>query len=162
MGRFKRIQQITALLTCLLFTSTAHAADDFYKYADLPLRLIPEYVPCIFEGREFACFTRDQTIELFTLEVQAKYWHANWREKLSVLDEKNIQIDNLNERLKLYDNITVEDNKFIDDLMKDFVKTTKDRNEWRAKAENPPKWPLWVGVTAFTLGAGAFISSLVR
>jgi len=162
MERTRRAQQSTALVTCLALASTAFATDDFYETTPLPARLIPEYIPCEFQKKQYACFDENQVVELFALEIRAMYWHKNWRNSIRLLSIKETQLVNLNKRLEIYDGISNRDDAFIIKLTEDFITLSNEKNKYQVLAENPPTWPLWVGGTSLAVGLGAFLIALIK
>ena len=89
MERFRRVQQKVALLV-LLVTSSAHAQDNakLFQLTPLPDRLVPEYIACVYKDVRYACFDAAQMVQLNTLEVQARYWHTQWEDSMSLLEAK--------------------------------------------------------------------------
>ena len=163
MERFRRVQRKVAFLV-LLVTSNAHAQDasKLFQLRPLPARLLPEYTPCMYKDVRYACFDAPGMIALNTLEIQARYWHSQWEDYSSLLAVKDAELLKAQDQISLHyameredqDQILVLNNRLSDEI--------EAKNNWRAKAENPPTWPLWVGGTVGVLGLGAFLSSLAR
>lgn len=157
MGRFRRVQQVIAVLVVFAFSNTALAADDFYENTELPARLVPEYKPCTVSGVRYACYTQEQMVEIFAFEARAKYWHTQWQSKKSILLEKELQIEKLDKIIDLALAINQRDDDFVSQLSADYMDMAKLKNEFRAKAENPPTWPLWLGGAGLAVGLGALL-----
>jgi len=163
MERFGRVQQKVALLV-LLATSSAQAQDNakLFQLTPLPDRLVPEYIACVYKDVRYACFDAAQMVQLNTLEVQARYWHTQWEDSMSLLEAKEGALVASQKQILVHLDLERQDQDHITGLNEQLTAEIEAKNEWRSKAENPPTWPLWVGGAAGILGLGAFLSSLAR
>jgi hypothetical protein len=101
-------------------------------------------------------------VELNVLEIQARYWHSQWEDYTSLLAVKDAELLKAQDQILLHYAMERQDQDQILVLNNRLTDETEAKNEWRSKAENPPRWPLWVGGTLGVLGIGAFLGSLVR
>lgn len=163
MDRSKRVQSAFAAVIILFVTCAAKADEDyFYTTKPLPGRLVPMYLPCTYQGIQYACFDKDQTQTLFKLELQARYWHEQMQIKTHLLILKDEALDNTMQRITLLTDGHKESEAYIAQLNHDLINEVEAKNKWRAKAENPPMWPVWLGGTCAVLGLGAFLGSLLH
>lgn len=164
MERLRRVQSAGTVVVFLAFSLSAQAQDnsELFEFKPLPARLLPDYSPCTYQGSRFACFTAEQISQLNVLEIQARYWHDQWEDFTGLVAVKDAEILKLQEQLKVHLDIERQDQDQIKMLNDNLVEQVEAKNTWRAKAENPPTWPLWVGGAAAVLGLGAFLGSLAR
>jgi hypothetical protein len=163
MERFRRVQSKVALLV-LLATSSAQAQEHakLFQLRPLPTRLIPEYIACVYKDVRYACFDAAQTVELNVLEIQARYWHSQWEDYTSLLAVKEAELLKSQDQISLHYSMERQDQDQILVLNNRLTEEIEAKNMWRAKAESPPTWPLWVGGTFGLLGLGAFLGSIIR
>lgn len=163
MERFRQIQSTGALVLCLLLANNAQAQTnaELFQLKPLPARLIPEYSPCTYQNSRFACFTAEQMVELNTLEIQARYWHDQWEDYTSLLAVKEAELLKTQEQISIHLDMERQDRDQINVLNNRLSDEIEAKNEWRAKAENPPIWPLWVGGTTVMLSAGFVLGCLI-
>jgi hypothetical protein len=126
----------------------------------LPDRLIPEYTPCTYKNSQFACFDKAQVLELYRLEVRAKYWHDQWINVIDVASKKDTQIGHLQAQIAKYIEMQQQDQVHIEGLNNKLADEIEKKNEYRAQTENPPTWPYWLGGGLALLGVGAFLGAL--
>lgn len=122
--------------------------------AALTLRLLPEYLPCEFQGNRYACYSLDQQKQLLLLEANAKAWQQQAAAGALALRDRSVEITLLYEQLRLSLSNEQLSKEFLAKQTKELNKTIKEKNDWRAEAETPVIWPYIIGGVIGVLGLG--------
>jgi hypothetical protein len=165
MARFRRIQsKISIVVLTLLITNSVKAqeAELSFDIEELPNRLLPDYIPCTYKGERYACFNSEQMVALNMLELKARYWHTQWDNYAHWVSTGQAELENAQEQLDVQRDMARLDADRVNAMTDELIGEIELKNKWRSKAENPPKWPLWLGGSFAVLGFGMFLRSILR
>jgi len=145
----------TLALVWLLVPATASAQEI------PPLRLLPEYTPCVVNTVRYACYTAEQQAALNALEAQAQ----GWERQLRLSEGMRLQLDalvvNLQAQVTEYQALDRERAEHIANIQRQLEAAITEKNDWRARAESTDPWPIIIGAAVGVLGVGFGIGALV-